>query len=125
GADLRALLAEQEAVHEERFLDNAVLDVRTTAAPALAGQVLGAYRLISPVGQGGSGSVWLAERCDGRFEGRAAVKVLNLALIARAGEERFKREGTILARLRHPSIAQLIDAGVSPAGLPYLVLEYV
>jgi serine/threonine protein kinase/Tfp pilus assembly protein PilF len=125
GADLRTLLAEQEAVQQERFLDNAVLDARTTVAPALAGQVLGAYRLISPVGQGGSGSVWLAERCDGRFQGRAAVKVLNLALIARAGEERFKREGTILARLRHPSIAQLIDAGVSPAGLPYLVLEFV
>ena len=45
----------------------------------------------------GSGSVWLAERCDGRFEGRAAVKLLNIALIERAGEERFRREGTILA----------------------------
>ena len=44
---------------------------------------------------GGMGSVWLAERCDGRFEGRAAVKLLNIALVGRAGEERFRREGTI------------------------------
>ena len=125
GADLRSLLAEHDVVHQERFLDGAVLDPRATAAPGLAGQVLGAYKLLAPIGQGGSGSVWLAERCDGRFQGRAAVKVLNQALVARSGEERFMREGTILARLRHPRIAQLIDAGVSPAGLPYLVLEYV
>ena len=59
------------------------------------------------------GSVWLAERCDGRFEGRAAIKLLNVALMGRAGEERFRREGDILARLTHPHIAHLVDAGVS------------
>ena len=69
--------------------------------------------------------MWLAERCDGRFKGRAAVKLLNIALIGRAGEERFSREGTFLARLRHPGIAHLIDAGVSASGQPYLVLEHV
>ena len=98
---------------------------RRSPSASLAGQVLGAYRLVSPLGQGGTGSVWLAERCDGRFEGRAAVKLLNVSLIGRAGEERFRREGNILARLRHPRIAHLIDAGVSPAGQPYLVLEHV
>ena len=71
------------------------------------------------------GAVWLARRSDGRFEGRAAVKLLNLSLVGRAGEERFRREGTILARLSHPHIARLIDAGVSLAGQPYLVLEHV
>lgn len=124
--DLEALLAEHEALHRARFLE--------TAAPALArppltdslvGQVVGTYRLVSRIGHGGMGSVWLAERCDGRFEGRAAVKLLNIALIGRAGEERFRREGTILARLTHPHIARLIDAGVSGAGQPYLILEYV
>ncbi len=87
--------------------------------------MLGAYRLVSRIGQGGMGSVWLAERCDGRFEGRAAVKLLNIALMGRAGEERFRREGNILARLTHPHIAHLVDAGVSPTGQPYLVLEHV
>ena len=98
---------------------------RARRCASLAGQTLGAYRLVSRIGQGGMGSVWLAERCDGRFEGRAAVKLLNLALMGRAGEERFRREGNILARLTHPHIAHLVDAGVSPTGQPYLVLEHV
>jgi serine/threonine-protein kinase len=69
--------------------------------------------------------VWLAERSDGRFQGVAAVKLLNASLVGRDGEARFRREGSILARLRHPCIAQLIDAGVSAQGQPFLVLEHV
>jgi serine/threonine-protein kinase len=116
-ADLRTLLAEHEVVHQSRFLEGAVpLPPHTALTVSLAGQTLGAYRLISRIGQGGMGSVWLAERCDGRFEGRAAIKLLNIALVGRAGEERFRREGNILARLTHPHIAHLIDAGVSPTG---------
>ena len=71
------------------------------------------------------GSVWLARRSDGRFEGQVAVKLLNLALLARGGAERFAREGSVLARLAHPHIARLLDAGVSAGGQPYLVLEHV
>jgi serine/threonine-protein kinase len=95
------------------------------AQPAVSGQVLGSYTLTSPIGQGGMGSVWLARRSDGRFEGVAAVKLLNASFVGRAVEERFRREGNVLARLRHPHIAHLIDAGVSPSGQPYLVLEHV
>jgi eukaryotic-like serine/threonine-protein kinase len=90
----------------------------------LTGQRLGAYTLESVLGHGGSGTVWLAHRSDGRYEGRAAVKLLSAAMLGRPSEQRFVREGTLLARLRHPHIAQLIDAGVV-AGQPYLVLEYV
>jgi tetratricopeptide (TPR) repeat protein len=86
---------------------------------------LGAYTLESPLGQGGMGTVWLARRSDGRYEGRAAVKLLNAALVGRPAEQRFMREGSVLARLRHPHVAQLTDAGISPRGQPYLVLEYV
>jgi eukaryotic-like serine/threonine-protein kinase len=71
------------------------------------------------------GTVWLARRSDGRFEGTAAVKLLNAELVGRAGGQRFAREGSILARLTHPHIAHLVDAGVSPGGQPYLVLEHV
>jgi serine/threonine-protein kinase len=71
------------------------------------------------------GQVWLAERNDGRFDRRVAVKFLNVALLGREGEERFKREGRILGRLANPHIAELVDAGVSQRGQPYLVLEYV
>jgi hypothetical protein len=93
--------------------------------PTLAGQMVGAYRLERPLGVGGMGTVWLGRRSDGRFEGAVAIKLLHLAVLDRLGQERFRREGTLLARLSHPHIARLLDAGVTPAGQPYLVLEYV
>ncbi len=120
-ADLEILLALRADADRDRFLQFAP----ALPAASLAGQVLGAYTLEQLIGQGGMGAVWLARRSDGRFEGRAAVKLLNLSLVGRAGEERFRREGTILARLTHPHIARLIDAGVSRGGQPYLVLEHV
>ncbi|HEV2179127.1 MAG TPA: serine/threonine-protein kinase, partial [Gemmatimonadaceae bacterium] len=94
-------------------------------AVSLEGLELGAYTLVEPIGQGGMGTVWLARRTDGRFEGRAAVKLLNLARLSASGQGRFRREGSVLARLTHPGIARLLDAGVGPNGQPYLVLEYV
>ena len=117
-----ALLDEHRQLAEERFLENCSLE---TPELGLSGEVLGNYTLIKTIGQGGSGTVWLSERADGRFERKVAVKLLNFSLIGRSGEERFKREGAILSRLTHPHIAELIDAGVSPAGQPYLALEYV
>ena len=124
GAELKTLLSEHEDLQETRFLEEP-LPFFQPAAQALEGQVFGAYRLISQIGQGGMGSVWLAERCDGRFEGQAAVKLLNVALLGQSGEERFRREGRFLAKLTHAHIARLLDAGVSAAGQPYLVLEHV
>ena len=90
-----------------------------------SGTRVGAYTLDERIGCGGMGEVWLARRSDGRYEGRAAVKLLNAALLGRPAEQRFVREGSVLAKLRHPNIAQLIDAGVAPSGQPYLVLEYI
>jgi len=121
-ADLQTLLDEHSALVQQGFLEHG--PALLARPPALAGQTVGSYRLRSAIGQGGMGSVWLAERCDGRFQGRAAVKFLNLALVG-PGEQRFKREGSILARLAHPHIAHLIDAGVADNGQPYLVLEHV
>ena len=71
------------------------------------------------------GTVWLARRSDGRFEGDVAVKFVNLAVLDELTLERFRREGTVLARLSHPHIARLFDAGMGDSGQPYLVLEYV
>jgi eukaryotic-like serine/threonine-protein kinase len=121
-ATLQELLEEHRALDREGFLDQE--PARPSGSGAVAGQSVGAYTLVSPIGQGGMGSVWLAERNDGRFERRAAVKFLSVALAGR-GEERFKREGRFLASLTHPHIAQLVDAGVSPSGQPYLILEHV
>ena len=121
--DLQTLLEEHDALDDEGFLKASA--VALPSPGGLIGQTVGAYTLEAAIGQGGMGSVWLARRSDGRFEGRAAVKFLNVALLGSAGEERFKREGSILARLAHPNIAHLIDAGVAASGQPYLVLEYV
>jgi len=122
-AHLRALLDEHRVLAREGFLEEGAGSLPT--APGLVGQTVGPYTLISQIGQGGMGSVWLAERSDGRFERRVAVKFLNLALVGRSGEERFKREGSILGRMAHPHIAELVDAGVSATNQPYLVLEHV
>jgi serine/threonine protein kinase/Tol biopolymer transport system component len=120
---LELLLHHHRALSCEGFLQERSIGL--PYEPGLTGQTLGAYRLIAEIGQGGMGSVWLAERNDARFERKVAVKFLKIALIGRAGEERFKREGIILGRLAHANIAELIDAGVSRAGQPYLVLEHV
>jgi len=71
------------------------------------------------------GSVWLAERSDGRFDRQVAIKFLHFALASHGVAECFKREGRILAQLAHPHIAELIDADVTLNDEPYLVLEYV
>ncbi len=120
---IKELLTERELLEEHRFLagDPAAL----LRGLSLAGQRLGAYTLDSILGHGGMGTVWLAHRSDGRFEGRAAIKLLNAALIGQPSEQRFIREGSLLARLQHPHIAHLIDAGIAPAGQPFLVLEHV
>ncbi len=120
--DLELLLATHDRLDQRGFLDDSP-GASIRPAP-LAGQQCGAYTLLCPIGHGGMGSVWLAERSDGRFQGVAAVKLLNASLIGRA-ESRFRREGHILARLHHPHIAQLLDAGVTAQGQPFLVLERV
>src|SRR5262249_5218484 len=103
--DLQALLKEHEAPGDEEFLKTGTA-ARPRPVP-LAGATVGAYTLAAPIGQGGMGTVWLARRSDGRFEGYAAVKFLNVAFLGGAGERRFKREGGILAGLAHPNIAPL------------------
>ena len=125
-AELTTLLAaEQRADRRGLLVEPLDTPFGAPLAGSLAGTELGAYTLERPLGHGGMGSVWLARRTDGRYEGRVAVKLLNLALLTRAGQERFRREGSALARLTHPGIARLLDAGVGPTGQPYLVLEYV
>lgn len=120
---VRKLLQEHMVLAGEKFLETAP-EIPADES-SLKGQKVGPYTLLSPIGQGGMGSVWLAERSDGRFERRVAVKFLHFSVAAQGGIERFKREGRILGQLTHPNIAELLDAGVTATGEPYLVLEYV
>ena len=88
-----------------------------------SGSLLGHYRLLSPLGHGGMGSVYLAERADQQFDKRVAIKLVNTQLAQPV--QAFKNERQILANLEHAYIARLFDAGTTPEGLPYLVMEYV
>ena len=123
GGVLETLLDEHRELSEENFLEEQ--PARPVGEPCLAGEILGPYKLLSRIGEGGMGSVWLAERHDGRFERKVAIKFLHFAVGSPASAERFRREGRILGQLAHPHIAELIDAGVTPRGEPYLVLEHV
>ncbi|HEX4285911.1 MAG TPA: serine/threonine-protein kinase [Terracidiphilus sp.] len=121
---LEEMLAEHSVLASDKFLEDRRIELPSTTA-TLAGQTVGAFKVESQIGQGGMGTVWLARRSDGRFERQVALKFLNIGLLGREGEERFRREGRILALLADRHIAELIDAGVTDAGQPYLVLEYV
>ncbi len=94
-------------------------------------QVIGPYRLLHELGHGGMGTVYLAERADGQFEQRVAIKLLATSARQPNLHQRFLAERQILARLEHPHIARLLDGGMTipvpgqPEGLPYFVMEYV
>jgi len=90
-----------------------------------AGRRIGAYRLLEEIGRGGMARVFLAERADGQFEQRIALKLLRPGLDTELDQARFRAERQILAALNHPNIARLFDGGVTDDGVPYLVLEYV
>ncbi|MCV2356864.1 serine/threonine-protein kinase [Paucibacter sp. B2R-40] len=122
-AELQVLLQAHAEGEHASFLERPAAG--SVFSTPLAGQRLGAWRLLQLIGEGGMGSVWLAERDDGRFRGQAAVKLLNLSLASSHAAERFQREGQILARLAHPHIGRLLDAGITSQGQPYLVLEHV
>ncbi len=86
---------------------------------------IGAYRVVSELGRGGMGVVFLAERADGQFEQRVAIKLVDSGHAGSPLYRRFLAERRILAGLDHPNIARLLDGGMTDDGRPYLVMEYV
>jgi serine/threonine-protein kinase len=90
-----------------------------------AGSEIGLYRLLREIGEGGMGTVWLAERSDGMIHRPVALKLPRGSWRRALLGERMAREREILATLDHPNIARLYDAGMTPEGEPFLALEYV
>lgn len=119
-AELQQLLSREQ--ESEQFMAQPVF-----AAPACAGAGarIGPYRLLHLLGEGGMGEVWLAERCDGMYERKVALKLLRSGLADPGLHARFARERQILARLQHPNLAQLHNAGIDLDGHPYIALDYV
>ena len=128
---VRALLAAHDATDRGGLLARVESALETPAssiedaAGFAAGTRIGPYRLLRAIGRGGMASVWLAEREDGSLRREFALKLPWMAAARRGLAERFDRERDILARLRHPHIARLHDAGVDAAGQPFLAIDYI
>ncbi len=124
--DVMRLIVEDDAAAGGVFdrgvapLAEAVLEPSSSPRPA---ETFGPYRILGLLGEGGMGTVYLAERTD--LGSRVAIKFLRDVWPSPARRERFATEQRILARLNHPSIAQLHDAGMLPDGTPWFVMEYV
>ncbi|TXI75197.1 MAG: serine/threonine-protein kinase [Dokdonella sp.] len=126
--EVATLLAADD--HSHPLLDGDAAD----ALPDIAGDerdrsgeggVIGPYRLLRILGEGGMGVVWLAERTDGTYEQRVALKLLKRGMDSQVILRRFLQQRRILARLQHPNIVHLLDGGMSADGRPYYVMDYV
>ena len=120
--EVEALLVAHERA--EGILEGSV-GSRESGHDANHGRRIGAYRVLRELGRGGMGVVYLAERDDGQYQQRVAVKLLRASPDAEELRRRFLAERQILASLKHRGIAQLIDGGVTDGQLPFLVMEYV
>jgi eukaryotic-like serine/threonine-protein kinase len=127
-ADVLRLLAVETTDAFRSFLNVPSAPGSAGTAPfPQRGELIGNYRVVEEVGRGGMAVVYLAERADGLFQQRVALKLLLLRFgaVASLGRRHFDQERQILASLNHPGIARLIDGGVTPTGVPYLTMEYV
>ncbi|HLM59728.1 MAG TPA: serine/threonine-protein kinase, partial [Pyrinomonadaceae bacterium] len=91
----------------------------------LLGQRIGVYEIARELGQGGMGAVYLAERTDGKFKQKVALKLLKREMNTAALRQRFRQEREILASLEHQNIARLLDAGTTDDQIPFIAMEYV
>lgn len=108
--------------HPERW--SGVLEAAVDGS-GLIGRIIGVWKIVAVAGRGGMGNVYEVERADGAYAQHAALKLIRTAADSAAVRERFLRERQILAQLRHPHIATLLDGGFTAEGDPYFVMEYV
>ena len=120
-SEVRAILEADESASD---FTGAMLDIKDTPATDFVGRTLGRYRIVDVLGEGGMGVVFKGERV-GDFEQTVALKIVRQGLDSGSARLRFDLERDALARIEHPSIARLIDAGVDDDNRPYFVMEYV
>lgn len=125
--EVDSLLAAREQAAD--FLVQPIVDLKAGMGAdtdqTRVGQQIGPYRLEAQIGQGGMGEVYRAVRADGEFDRQVAIKLVRGGFDTHTVLNRFRQEKQILAALQHPHIAQLLDAGATDEGIPYLVIEYV
>ena len=118
-------LEQPENARPATFVARVAADALVSMRRDRAGDLVGHWRLVRLIAEGGMGSVWLAERADGVIQRTAALKLPRAEWIDSGLSARIGRERSILARLQHPNIAVLYDAGATAEGRPYLAMEYV
>jgi serine/threonine protein kinase len=125
-AELRKELEALLAAHENAgsFLEHPILEPPTVDSPGTATTVIGPYHLLQLIGEGGMGQVWLAEQKH-PVRRRVAIKLIKAGMDTREVVARFESERQALALMDHPAIAKVFEAGSTPEGRPYFVMEYV
>src|SRR5215467_10327214 len=129
-ASLRARLNSLLQVHaDDSFLEEPPLAKTSLALPASVpsesvGTIIGRYKLLQKIGEGGCGVVYMAEQTE-PVRRRVALKVIKLGMDTRSVIARFEAERQALALMDHPSIARVLDAGATDAGRPFFVMELV
>ncbi len=123
-AEVQALL---DADAGDGVLEQPMVSLLPSSAPddVEAPHRIGPWRITGIAGRGGMGAVYLGERADGQFEQQAAIKLIRLGMDTPQLRARFLRERQILAALKHPNIATLLDGGVTETGAPYFAMERV
>jgi WD40 repeat protein/serine/threonine protein kinase len=128
GAELLALLTAHESAGEfmrddapaAPELDRELARLK----PEKEGERIGRYKLLQEIGEGGFGTVWMAEQME-PVSRRVALKIIKLGMDTREVIARFESERQALAMMEHPNIAKVFDAGATPLGRPYFVMELV
>ena len=124
--DVASLLALADGAEALAPLDPArAAELLRACDPGDETRTIGPYRVVETLGQGGMGTVFLAERIEGGFEQQVALKLVKKGMDSEAIVGRFREERRILARLEHSGIARLLDGGMSEDGRPYFAMEYV
>ena len=119
---IESLLAAYAAVGD--FLETPADDLTIPLPDEKPGDTIGRYTLIRKIGEGGCGTVYLAEQKE-PVRRRVALKVIKPGMDTRQVIMRFEGERQALAMMHHPDIAQVFDAGATDAGRPYFVMEFV
>jgi serine/threonine-protein kinase len=124
--ELRDLLAADVRGASDEFVQAVVAsEAAALTSPDVRGRQLGSWRIIETLGEGGMGTVYLADRADGEYEARAAIKLVRGGIPSPVLTERFRAERQILAGLSHPGVAKLLDGGSTEDGTPFLVMEFI